>query len=476
MLAAPGRLQSNLGLVLSVLLLAAIFTTGSRGALLALIPALLIFAVFARAHLQRHKRCVGILLGLGALSFILISVFVPAGSVSPAGSLASTFGGTQSLLWARPAIWASAWQIFQDHWLVGTGIGTFFLYYPEVRSTADGVTAGLMAHSDPLQFAVEMGVLAPLIFYALIGFAIVRTVQALKNIADDDARRVMILAPFCAFGALVFHAHITFHFHVLSILMAAGILLGFWFVQTAHALGQSDDKPQEAHARASVRWGLSMPLLLALFFFAAAQSSEILVNRGQKALMTGDMQGFANDINRAGVLSNNRNARALITAANVPLGALQLNAPLMPKDELVALYSQVQDLLDRAEAANPRLVQIPYHRAELHSFAYAFLPEDAKQGSSAAYYLKTALALDPLHLGSRVKLANMTARAGEKREALAILERGLAWRYKNQNPRFFLEQTMRLAAELGDESVLQKAQGEFRIYFPEPDAANTEDR
>jgi hypothetical protein len=185
--------------------------------------------------------------------------------------------------------------------------------------------------------------------------------------------------------------------------------------------------------------------------------------------MSGDMNVFADDINRAGGLSGNRNARALVAATHVPLGLLQLNAPFMRPEEVGTIYAQVADLLERAQEGNPRLAQIPYIRAELRSFAYVFLPDDRKNAGdeNAESYALRALALDPLHLGARVMLADFAARRGDAQGALDILKGGLAWRYRTQNPRFFLEKTMRFARELGDEEVLQAAQREFNIYFPQ---------
>src|SRR5690606_5015736 len=105
---------------------------------------------------------------------------------------------------------------------IGTGIGNFFLYYPAYRAE-DFSTAGFMAHNDPLQFAVEMGLLAPVLFYALLIMVLLRTLKSLRGIAGDNPRRLLILAPFFALAALVLHAHISFHFHVLALLMASGV-------------------------------------------------------------------------------------------------------------------------------------------------------------------------------------------------------------------------------------------------------------
>ena len=57
MYAARTRLHSNIALVLSVLLLAALLTTGSRGAFAALIPASILFFILARGFIRIHQRC-----------------------------------------------------------------------------------------------------------------------------------------------------------------------------------------------------------------------------------------------------------------------------------------------------------------------------------------------------------------------------------------------------------------------------------
>ncbi|MBK9562665.1 MAG: O-antigen ligase family protein [Micavibrio sp.] len=146
-----------------------------------------------------------------------------------------TFTGEEPILWTRPAIWAATWQIIREHAWTGTGIGTFYLYYPAVN-TGDYYSTGRMAHNDPLQFWAEMGVLAPLLFYAFIIAACAATRRALKNIAPDDPARIHIIAPFCALGALVLHAHVNFPFYIPATLMLAGIFAGYWFAQVRSVL------------------------------------------------------------------------------------------------------------------------------------------------------------------------------------------------------------------------------------------------
>ncbi len=468
MLAAFNRVQSNIALALAVLLIAAILTTGSRGALVALIPALVALLWGVRAHLVQHKRCLSALVGFSVLAFVLMSAFTPFAVKSPLDVLETTISGAQSVLWSRPAIWGSAFEIFRAHVWSGSGIGTFFLYYPEVRSAVDASTAGLMVHSDPLQFAVEMGALAPILFYGFILVAYWMSVRVLKTLPPGDVRRVYIMTPFCALMALVMHAHITFHFHVLPILMVAGALMGFWFLQVLAVVRGDVVLDAQPYKNSWLRWGLAVPVVGVLAFFSQFQVSEILVNRAQNDLMNGASESYASNVNRAGRLSYNQNARALVAATHLPLGIVQLNAPLMRKDDLKVLNAQLRSLLDRAESANPRLAQIYFSRAELATYIQPFL---MGQGDASGRYdvveeLRKALVIDPLHLSSRIKLANLSLRLGDVSEALEILEPGLNWRYKNQRPRLFLEKTYGLAYELGQEDVAVRAAREFERYFP----------
>lgn len=464
MLAAPSRAHSNVALMLAAILFVAILTTGSRGALVALVPCVLIMLFFVRGVALRHIRCLSVLALLCAAGFIILSLGGTSGVKTPLANLGSSLSGHQSLLSGRPAIWAAALDIFRAHIWTGTGIGTFFLYYPEVRSPVDASSAGLMVHNDPLQFLVEMGVLAPLVFYAGVLVVIWGSVRALSGLGRGDVRRVFIVAPVCGLAAMVGHAHVSFHFHVLSILMVAGALFGFWFVQvvTVNVPILKDEGP---YHKPLYRLFLSAPFLIVLAIFSQFQASEILVRRGNEALMAGDSALYAEAINRAGYLSADRNARALLAATYLPLGVVQLNAPFMPKDVLTDMHAKIESLLADAQAANPRLAEIYFSRAETASYTEPFLP-GLKNRLNVPAELQKALTIDPQHLASRMKLADLALRQGDDARALEILAPGLDWRYKNQRPRLFLEKTYGLATALGQLDIAEKADREYRRYFP----------
>ncbi len=442
MLGAKNRLQSNAGLFLALLLVSAIFTTGSRGSLLFLILGSVVFTITARAHIRRHGRCCAALLAGSVAAFFLIGMLGPEGTRPPMEIIAKTLSGQLPVFWARPDIWASAWDIIKDHFWTGTGIGTFYLYYPQYRS-GDAMTAGRMAHSDPLQFWAEMGVFAPVLFYAFIAAVTYATFMVLKKLEPDDARRVYILSPFCALGALVAHAHVTFHFNVLPILMLAGFFLAFWFHNVRQVLeGAFSTLPSlRLPERSALKGALIVALLAAAYPFLMLQSSEIVLQRAHARSEASDAMGFVNDVNIAGRMSQQKNANAIILAAGVSLSILE-NGMLMSPGQRESLPRQGENLLERAESLNPLLPTIPFTRAR-----YA---RQAKRTDREEEWLREALRLDPLYFPARMQLTEALLRKNEKTQAYEVLKEGLRWREAADVPLEYYQFLATLSLEQGD--------------------------
>src|SRR5690606_13058497 len=99
---------------------------------------------------------------------------------------------------------------------------------------------GYFAHMDPLQFWAEMGIAAPLLFYAILISILLRTIRAMRAAGDDVARRAEILGPFCALLAVTLHTHISFHLYLPCTLIVLGCFLAYWMAATSAVL--PDDK------------------------------------------------------------------------------------------------------------------------------------------------------------------------------------------------------------------------------------------
>lgn len=321
-------------------------------------------------------------------------------------------------LFGRVPIWRAAWMMAGDHPLLGTGIGTFHLYYPQYRLAADVASGGLMAHNDPLQFWAEMGTAAPVLFYLFIGLAVVRMARAWAR------RSVMGVALFCGLGILVAHSHVDFDFYVASILCVAGVMLAAWARETA-AQDAAEDTGGGIIAGAlpwrlppAVAWGMTAgPVVAGLLLLGMILAGEMQVRRAQAYGAAGDLARFGAAVNAAGQWSGGLSARAYVMAATVPLGMLESPADLPPA-ERAALRAQAEGLLARAAALNPRMVAVPYYRAQM-----------AEDDAAAEGFLVAALRLNPQHLPSRMMLRDLWHRTGRKEEAYLLLRAGLVWSY-----------------------------------------------
>lgn len=112
---------------------------------------------------------------------------------------------------SRVPIWEASIDLVS---LKGSGFGTFHKLYRDVRIEKD--TDGFFAHNDLLQFAIELGAPAALLF---LGFVI--------WIALKTNNRNMI--PACAMLSVFVHSFISFPFYILPVNIGLGVLLAFWF-------------------------------------------------------------------------------------------------------------------------------------------------------------------------------------------------------------------------------------------------------
>ena len=458
MLAVKNRIHSNLALGLAILIVAAIFTTGSRGAFASLLAGLVVFAAFASVYFKVHRRCVGMLAVCAAALFGVFALFAPEGNYTLAHALQASFSSATpaSTFSERTALWLSSWAIIGDHFWTGTGIGTFFLYYPQYRG-ADFTTAGLMAHNDPLQFWTEMGVFAPVLFYAFVAGGAIRTWRALKILAVDDVRRIYILTPACAFTALILYCHLTYLFYVLCILMLAGVLLGFWYDQTQKILQTKSIavKFKNENIFQVSRIALLLPLAILIYSFTTIHGSYLLTQRAQERMATGDINGFAEDVNRANALAPGKNERAYILAAAIPMGILESQVNALSPEEATKLYKQADDLLIKAFAINPRVATILYYRAWLVRLSKKPGAED---------FLQEALALDPVHVASRLMLADIYKEQGESKKSYEVLKDGMKWEEVYADPVQFFKSLSTAAKEQSDQKTENFARERIERY------------
>lgn len=447
MLGAKGRIQSNLALVLSILIFGGIIATGSRGALLAMLPVFIFFLIVMRAQAKQHWRCLAILF-VSCAALFASSVF---GSVAT-DNIANRVGDIVSAKASgidndRLKLWAASLRIIKEHGLLGTGIGTYFLYFPEFRLSED-LKGAYYAHNDPLQYWVELGVLGPVLFYAFIISVIIRTVKAFKA-ATDVTKRLKIFVPFCALGAVIIHTHVTFNLYNLSILFIIGILLAVWFHATQSVL-KTDVKEVKFPQKYSVFTKVTMialPFLCVGFLFSAYIVSEHYTNKARDHLLAGELEEFADDVVLANRISFQNNYRSYILAVNVPLTLLE-NPKGLNDEQKEDIFNQGLSYLRHVRAINPRSSSALFYLAKIQQVSPPeFIPDDLK--TPEEYYLQ-ALAIDPLHLGARMELAAIYDRRGEGAKALSVLEEGSYYQYSTSKAMEFYGRLLQIYLKNGN--------------------------
>lgn len=430
--------------VLLLLLAGAFWTAGSRGAVLSMVVmgGVCLAIIGPRAISKRNWL---VFAGVAGVTLLLTGLITPKLDSGPLRVLShSLVQAWQSAIGDRIGIWSSALQILKSHLWFGTGIGTFEYYYPAVRSISD-TTYGYMAHNEPLQFATEMGVLAPALFYGVVVLGIARTVSVLKHIPRGDDRRLEIAIPFCALGALVLHSHLTFNFHILPCLFLAGLAFALWHYQTG--LARHDVPRLIRSPRFLNKTGMESLFLILCFtmitLVAGPLYSQRLVQDAASDIRNSDLHGFAEKVNLSDTLSLGTNSQSYSLAVMMPLGVLAQDIkPVTPEDR-EKFIKQAETLIAKGLAANPLNVDLMIQNATLSQ-----LKGDDLEAQSI---LRRALAVDPLSIESRMGLADQLDRSGRLKEAVEVLNAGLDFQYGPERAQSYMEyflKTMTLQEKL----------------------------
>ena len=132
------------------------------------------------------------------------------------GTLKAALGGFESSRSQRYTMWLNSLAMYKDHWLLGTGIGNWMVYYPayqiavEVDHMLTGNLYHINAHNDYIEFLSELGLVGGLMMLVLV-FFILRTigrVAASRGISDEN--RVFGIA--AGISILGISANATFSF------------------------------------------------------------------------------------------------------------------------------------------------------------------------------------------------------------------------------------------------------------------------
>jgi O-antigen ligase len=234
--AMPARLSSStptrivVAFAMLFLCLAAMFMTGSRGAVvLSLLALIVAFIAFFRRDLPRRSGLVTALAGGGAAALILLQLM--------GAGINARFDIQGAADEGRLETYKSTLRLIADHPWFGTGQGTFAYVFPAYRSSnVSMVGVWDIAHNTLLEIASDMGIpIATLvvvawivIFAVLIRGALVRRRDLVVPVA---ALAVAILA--------VLHSLIDFSLQIPGYAIVALALIGTGLAQSSSSRSSS---------------------------------------------------------------------------------------------------------------------------------------------------------------------------------------------------------------------------------------------
>jgi len=216
--------------VAAAIMVGTIFLSGSRGGMLAIFVELAFFA----AVLLRRRKSTHIAVGVVAFAIVLVGLLTWLGGkeLTARVSSISTEARTELSGGMRLSIDRDALRMFRNKPVLGWGLGTFPVVYPQYRSFYTNFFVN-EAHNDYLQLLSEMGVLG---FGVMIWFLVVLYRSALPKIDNwmSDVSSAVTLACTLGFTGMLVHSLLDFNlqipanaalFYVLCTIAAARPLL-----------------------------------------------------------------------------------------------------------------------------------------------------------------------------------------------------------------------------------------------------------
>ncbi|MBO7006349.1 MAG: O-antigen ligase family protein [Pseudomonadales bacterium] len=145
-------------------------------------------------------------------SLLAIDVFL-IGAFYGIDKLQARFEQLDSSLNLRTFLNEHSWLALQDHWLFGSGVGSYYAVYPSVR---DHLTFGHVqhAHNDYAQFFVEFGIGSILLAMFVVYSAY--TAIRVQVVRKSRFMRAVGFASLMAIISLMFHATAEFNFQLTA--------------------------------------------------------------------------------------------------------------------------------------------------------------------------------------------------------------------------------------------------------------------
>ena len=415
---------------LAVILLA-FFSTNSRGGLLAWLCTIP-FAIFGFRRQRGATRRWLMLAGLILITFLLMNY---AQGYNIFGQLSPGFITSNITTVSRGLMWIATWHIFLSHPWMGTGLGSYFLYYPAYRLPGELASAGTYAHNDYIEYLAEGGLVNLGFLLAFAGslmYALYKLLyKAGKSLNLPEGRRLEALGLVLGVFAITGHALGNFIFYNLPLSVLAGLFLArAWRIYGYHG------ETAPILPRIGIHHGAIAQAVMVVAVVVA--SWNLLADGATFALFSSN--GWLNKV----IPNSNQRAVFLLKAADW----ISLARPLATQPH-VYLANTYLSLAERDKSLNAphrkalvesalqqyrqSLVGIPRQSGVLNSIGSLYLTQAQLLGLSPVQAERKALlawrhglAINPESISLRNQIAQLAfVQHGDVNGAIAFLRAGL---------------------------------------------------
>lgn len=207
-----------------IIMVAALVMTHSRMGNTAFFASLSITGVIALLLSRHASRATVILL----ISLIVIDLTV-VGTFFGMEKVVNRLENTSLSTSTRDDVNVYAFELLEDHWLTGTGVGSFYGVFPEYRHEDVGNTYYNHAHNDYMQFAIEFGVIGflPLFVAVCVTFVVALRAQRLRR---DSLMRGLSFSTLMGVIAFGIHSTVDFNLQIPANAASFMVLLALGWV------------------------------------------------------------------------------------------------------------------------------------------------------------------------------------------------------------------------------------------------------
>lgn len=415
------KYQRAICAVLAFLFLLALLATNSRMGFISTACAMAVLTPF----ILKQSKHPYLLAAAGSMALVLIVVaansYMGGVIVSYAKDLLD-FKTSYSVS-DRLALWNSSIRIFKDHLWLGTGLATFFYYYPQYRLPTDS-SDGYFVHMDPLQIGLETGIIGYILLYLMLICVMFRTMRVLLQTDVQVQDKLLVLAPFAGLLTLCLHMHMTFALYLPAMALPAGALLAWWYVMTIRVLPPSPALSIANPKGRIVLSGMALLMLCGMVWGGRAMAGIVLNKKVDELLVAGQEAPAQEMLKWEQRLAPDSYHRAHEQKAQIIREKMKQNrnASVEQRSEW---FAEGVLAIDEAIKRQPRHSSLKNTKAMI----YYMVGEDAQAGSvdEAIRILREQLLIDPMMMDGRMGLAMILRERGEFRAALQVMEDGMIW-------------------------------------------------